>query len=148
MQNYIFTDSTIAILKKSKKTIIIDVDKIRVINKNIKKVIEDNCLINGSSYLGRMKYVKKYLNNKYRLPIIINKDIILIQMNSLRNENSVLIVFKSILNYKEHNNSLFIRCKNNYILKENISKNTFEKEIISCVKINNLINSKKNENFV
>ena len=46
MKNYLLTSSTIAVLKSDKKTIIIDVDKIRVINKNIKKVIEDNCLWN------------------------------------------------------------------------------------------------------
>jgi len=148
MENYIINENTIAILKNKNKTIIIDVDNIRVINKNIKFIIECNCLINGSNLNGRKEFIKKLLNIHYKIPIIINYNIILLQINSIKNNNSLFIILNKIKDYKEINNNLNILCVNNYVFSNNISKNSFEKLIINGIKINNIIKYEKNVNFV
>ena len=62
MKNYIIDENTVAVLKSNHKTIIFDVENIRVINKSINKVLEDNCLLNGSSVMGRKNSAEKILN--------------------------------------------------------------------------------------
>ena len=144
MNNYIINENTVAVLKSNKKTIIIDVENIRVINKSINRVLEDNCLLNGSSVIGRKKYAEKYLNIKYKLPVYINKNIILIQLNSLRDSFCLFIVLNKILNFKNINNILNIICVNKYVFISKISKNCFENLIINGVKLNNSLKSQKN----
>jgi len=60
VENYIINNKTIAILKNNNKTIIYDVDNIRVINKNIKRILDENCSFYGSSLSGRKKSAKIY----------------------------------------------------------------------------------------
>ena len=49
MQKHLITKNTIAILKNKKKTIIINVENIQVINKTLNTVLEYNCNFYGSS---------------------------------------------------------------------------------------------------
>ena len=148
MENYIFNKNTIAVLKKKKKTIIIDVDNIRVINKNINKIINNNCLLYGSSLNGRKEYARVILNKTYKLPIFINDNIMLLQINSIRDKNCLFIVLNKFINYKIINNNLLIELANYNYLLSNLSANSFEKIIINGIKINNKIKSKKITNFV
>ena len=148
MENYIFNKNTIAVLKSKKKTIIIDVDNIRVINKNINKIINNNCLLYGSSLNGRKEYARVILNKTYKLPIFINDNIMLLQINSIRDKNCLFIVLNKFINYKIINNNLLIELANYNYLLSNLSANSFEKIIINGIKINNKIKSKKITNFV
>ena len=148
MENYIFNKNTIAVLKSKKKTVIIDVDNIRVINKNINNIINNNCLLYGSSLNGRKEYAKDILNKTYKLPIFINDNIMLLQINSIRDKNCLFIVLNKFINYKIINNNLLIELANYNYLLSNLSANSFEKIIINGIKINNKIKSKKITNFV
>lgn len=144
MKNYIIDENTVAVLKSNNKTIIFDVENIRVINKSINKVLQDNCLINGSSVMGRKNSAEKLLNIKYKAPIYINKNIILIQLNSLRDNSCLFIVLSKILNFKYINNILSIICVDKYVFSNKISENCFEKLIINGVKLNNILKYQKN----
>lgn len=147
MENYIISNNTIAILKKNNKTYIYNVENIRVINKNIKKILELNCYFYGNDLNLVKKYAKKLLNISYKIPIIINKDVILIQINNIRNNNCIFINVNKIIEYKYINNLLEINCYNQKF-QINISKYSFEKLLIKSFILNNLINYKKNINFV
>ena len=146
MNNYFFNEKTIAILKNGKKTIIIDVDNVRVINKNIKKVIENNCLINGSTLEGRKNAINSLIKVYYKQPILINNDIILIQISSLKNKKCLLIVLNKIFYYENMLKNLKIKCANNYIFYVKISKRKFENLVLNGLRLNNIIKSKKNSN--
>ena len=148
MENYIINNKTIAILKKNNKTIIFDVEKKRIINKNIKKVLNYNCNFYGSSLNGRKKCAENLLNIHYKIPIIIDKNIILIQLNSLRSEECLFIVMNKIIDYKYINKKLEILCINSQIFNTNISKESFEKMIINSIKLENNLKWRKNINFV
>lgn len=142
MKDYIINNKTIALLKKNNKTIIFNVENEVVINKNIKSIIENNCLLYGSNMKGRLVYAKNILKKTYKLPIFINKNIILLPLNSLRNEESLIIILNKIIDYKYKNNILYIKCLNNKIFSCNLSKNSFENLIINGVKLNNNLNIK------
>lgn len=139
MENYIINNKTIALIKNNKKTIIIDVNNIRLINRGIKIVLNHNCMLNGKNLDSIKKYGQYYLREKYKIPIIINKNIILIQIYSLRNKNSILLVTNKIIDYEEMANINFlkVKCLNNYLFYVNISKRSLEKLILNSVKLNN-----------
>lgn len=149
MENYIINNKTIALIKKNKKTVIISVDKTEVINKSIKKIIDLSCNFYGSSLEGRINSASTILNNKYKLPILIDdNNITLIQMNSPRNKNCIYLVTNKIINYEILNNLLKIYCVNNVSFKLKLSKNCFEKMLLNSFRINNVLFYRKNGKFL
>lgn len=67
----------------------------------------------------------------------MNNNIILLQLNKMRNNTTIFIVLNNIINYKYKNNNLYIELnnKNNLLIK--ISLNSFEKVLINGIKLNN-----------
>jgi len=67
----------------------------------------------------------------------VNNNIILLQLNKMRNNTTIFIVLNNIINYKYKNNNLYIELnnKNNLLIK--ISLNSFEKVLINGIKLNN-----------
>lgn len=148
MENYIINNKTIAILKKNNQTIIFDVEKVRIINKNIKKILDYNCNFYGSSLVGRKKSAEKLLNIHYKIPLIIDNNIILLQLNGIKEKECLFIVLNKIIDYKYMNKNLKILCVNNQIFNNKISKNSFEKMLVNSIKLNNILKWRKNTNFV
>ena len=142
MENYIISNKTIAILKKDKKTFIYDVDNIRVINKNINKILELNCYFYGIDLNLIKNYAKNILNVSYKVPIYIKNDIILIQLCSLRNKECLILNSNKIINYKLKNKTLEINCEN-FKFSISISKNILERMLLKTILLTNKINNKK-----
>lgn len=76
MKDYVINQKTLAIIKENTLTRIIEVDNSLVINKNILKIIDSSCRYYGSSYKGRIEGSKNILKNKYKLPILINDNLL------------------------------------------------------------------------
>lgn len=151
MNNYIINKKTIALLKQNDKIKIYDVDNLLVFNTKISKIINNSCLLYGSNLKGRKKFAQKFLNIKYRVPIIIseNKKIILLQINGLREEECLFIVGNKIVDYEEINDKVLkIKCINNIEICANISKYSFEKILINYLKLYNNLNYINNMNFL
>jgi len=142
VENYIISNKTIAILKKDKKTFIYDVDNIRVINKNINKILELNCYFYGIDLNLIKNYAKNILNVSYKVPIYIKNDIILIQLCSLRNKECLILNSNKIINYKLKNKTLEINCVN-FKFSISISKNILERMLLKTILLTNKINNKK-----
>ena len=92
---------------------------------------------------GRIKAAKKILNKAYKIPLKINDNITLIQLNSLRKEECLLLVLNKILDYQVENNNLKITLVNNKNFYYKISKCNFENLIINAFKLNNYFKYKK-----
>ena len=150
MENYLITKDTVAILKKDKKTIIYDVENYRVINKNIKTVLNLNCNFYGSTLIGRKKSAENILDIKYKVPIVLDEtsDITLLQLSSLRKDETILLVLNKIVSYHEVLNKLVIKCINNQEFEVNISKNCFEKLLLNSFKLNNVLKWRKSVNLL
>ena len=141
MTNFIINNETVAVLKKNKKIIKYNVDNYEVINKNLNSFLDFNCLYYGSSLKGRIKYAKLSLNISYKCPILISEkeNLILIPLNSLKNEETILIMLNKIKDYQENGDMLSITCVNNQVFSVKLSKYSFEKSIINALKLNNQI---------
>ena len=150
MKDYIIRDNTIALLKKENTTIIYDVENIKVINKNIKTILEENCLFHGCSMKGRIKSISKIINVKYKVPLLISEaeNIVLLQLNAIRDKECLFIVANKIINYVEENDYLKIICIDNQEFNVKISKYSFEKMLINTIKLNNYLKWSKFINFV
>lgn len=150
MEKYLVTNKTIALLKMRKKTIIINVENIEVINKSIKYILEYNCNYYGSSLEGRIKSAKDILNVKYKVPIIIdeNNNIFLITISSIRNDINLYLVTNKILNYEIINEKLVIYSLNNIKITVNLSKNNLENSLLKVFQLNNILKWRKNRNLL
>ncbi len=151
MNNYIINDKTIAIRKLDKKTIIYDVENIRVINKNIINILNLNCMFYGSNYVGRKRSAEQILHIKYKAPLIIseNPNIIMLTINSIRKNSALFIVVNKIIDYEiDTDDYVKIICCNKQVFKTNLSKYSFEKMIINAVKLNNYLKWHNSVNFV
>lgn len=150
MENYIINNKTVALLKKFNKTIIYDVDKVIVINKNIKKIIDNSCFYYGSSLKGRINCGKSILNIKYKVPIMIDEssNLVLIQLNSPRKEICLYLITNKIINYNKIYDKLNINCVNNINFIYNLSQNNFEKLLINSFRLNNVLNYRKSLKFL
>jgi len=147
VENYIISNKTIAILKNNLKTIIYDVDNIRIISKNINKILELNCNFYGNDINFIKNQTKKILNIKYKVPLIINNDIILIQINNLRSNECLFLNHNKILDYRKIDKLIEINCINRNFYSK-ISKNSLEKNLLNVMKLNNILKYKKIANFV
>ena len=143
MENYIINNKTVAILKKNNQTIIYNVDNIVVINKKVNKILKDNCLLYGCSMDGRKKSAQRILKKSYKLPLMINDNITLLQLNSLRKNECLFIVLNKIVDYEFNKLKLKIICVNNNIFSTNISKYSFENLMLNAIKLNNHLNWQK-----
>ncbi len=150
MENYLITKDTVAILKKDKQTIIYDVENYRVINKNIKTVLNLNCNFYGSTLIGRKKSAENILDIKYKVPIVLDEasDITLLQLSSLRKDETILLVLNKIVSYQEMMDKLIIKCINSQVFEVNISKNCFEKLLLNSFKLNNVLKWRKSVNLL
>ena len=150
MEKYLINNKTIALLKLKDKTLIINVDKTMVINKSINKVLNYNCNYYGSNKNGRLISAKYILNSKYKVPIIVddNNNIILINLTSSRNTTCLYLVTNKIVDYDIIFNKLKITCYQNITFYVNISKNILDNLLIKSIKLNNILNYRKNVNFL
>ena len=142
MVNYLINEKTIAIRKVNKKTIIYDVDNIRVINKNIKNLLNINCNFYGSSLDGRINSAKKILNIKYRVPFLLDElnNIILIPLNSIRDNHCLYLIQNKIINYEMDQHLLKVICCNKHIFYLKTSKYSFElNNHLKCLKLKNIV---------
>ncbi len=93
------------------------------------------CLQSGSSLQGRLDF-GKYLLNTTKIPIYINKDIILFPTESIRRYNSVLINYKNIISYNEIDDFIRVVFKDLREIYVNISMYSFEKQVEKAHEIN------------
>lgn len=143
---YINNETLVIIPISSKTTRIIEKNQEIIDNNSSMKIIDYNCKINGSSYIGRYESAKLLLEKKSKLPIIIEEknDIIYIPTNSIRNDECCWISYNNIVNYYKNDKKVTIVFENNKKVDLNISYNIFEKQINKVVK---LLAIKKMNNF-
>ncbi len=150
MKNYILDNNTIALKKVGTKTVIYKESEVKEFKTNIKMVIDFNCNYYGSSWEGRKKCAQNILKIKYRVPIIIDiyHNIILLQLNSIRNKECLFLVANKIIDYEEKEGKLKITCYHNNVFYTSLSKSSLEKMLLQSFKLANTLKSRKNTNFV
>lgn len=146
MDIYYISSKTLALIPIGlKKTHIIEEDDEFDINKSFMNIIDYNCKINGSSYIGRYESSKLLIGISSKLPILLEEKgrEIYIPTNSIRNENCWWISYNNIKDYYKKGKNVILVFKNNQNLLLDISFKVFEKQILKVNKLIFKLNSKK-----
>ena len=145
MKNYIINKNTCAIVKKNKNTLIIEDEKVFLVNSSILTIINNSCKYYGSDYRGSLNSVNCILRSKYKNPILINENynLILFPTESIRNNNAMFINYKKIINYDLYYDIIRIFFTNKIMLTTKISKYIFSEQLLKCVIFNNILNLRK-----
>lgn len=120
-----------------KKTHIIEDEREFDIEDSFMNIIDYNCKINGSSYIGRYESSKLLIGSSSKLPILleeIEKEIY-IPTNSSRNKNCWWISYNNLKDYYKNNKNVVLVFKNNKKIELDISFKVFEKQILKVNKL-------------
>lgn len=150
MENYFINSETLMLMPVDKKeTMVIELDKKILVNKNIMDIVNDSCCYFGSNYAGRYQGSKRLLNMSYKLPIIIEdfNDLIFFPTSSSRQENCCWISLNNIENYKKINKKTTVIFKNDISVEVNISYGSFENQVFRATMLLTKISKRKKESM-
>ena len=148
---YIIEEKTLALIPQGKKTKILEYSKETIKNYSIKKVIEYNCYINGSTLTGRRHASSYLIGASYKPPIIIDEiqKIILVPTHSYRNPECIWLVLNNILKYElKSEKQVTVIFKNEQKLDLNISYSMFDKQIFRATRLESVIRSQKYKKYL
>lgn len=147
MDNYEICSKTLAVIPigLDKTKIIEEENKEIYVENSFMNIIDYNCIINGSTYLGRYESSKLLVGKTETLPILIEETnkLIFIPTKSSRNSMCCWISYNKIKDYYKKNNNIIIIFKNNEKIDFDISINIFEKQLLKVMKLMFQLNSKK-----
>ena len=141
MEKYIINKDTLYIKKEENKVIIREDNRLINTKLKITKILDNSCMVYGSSFKGRKDFVNKVLNSKYKNPIFIDNDKIFLCVGSIRNKEFVVINVDKIISINKNNELIVVKFSNCSEIKLNISLNSFYNLIIKCVLLKNIINN-------
>ena len=143
MEKYVINKNTMYLKKEGNNLIIREDNKLLNINSNILKVLDNSCILYGSSYKGRRDYVNTMLNYKYKNPIYINDDLIFFLIGNFRSNEFILINVDKVLVINKNINNIVIKLINDIEINIDISINSLYNLIIKCILLKNIINNSK-----
>ena len=146
METYEFSSKTLALIPIGLNKIhIIEEDDELDINNSFMNIIDYNCKINGSSYLGRYESSKLLIGLSSKLPILLEEigREIYIPTNSIRNMNCCWISYNNLKDYYKNDKKVVLVFKNNKKITLDISYKVFEKQILKVNKLLLKLNCKK-----
>ena len=94
-----------------------------IVNKNVNKIIDNNCKYYGSSYRGRCEGTKALTGIKSKCPIIIeeSRNLIFFPTGSVRENNNCWLALNHIKNYNSNIFGSDVTFKNNKKISLDIS---------------------------
>ncbi|WP_106496092.1 competence protein ComK [Lentibacillus sp. Marseille-P4043] len=95
------------------------------------KILQNSCLINGSSLLGRRTAVKQILKTRSKLPIpvIPEKDVFMLPTASTKSKDCVWLSFYHIEYYEQRDNRTYVSFYDGSGIYVNSSENTIDMQI-------------------
>lgn len=124
---------------------IVNIDKTIEISVNCKKLMDNTCLLFGSSLSGRIESSRKWLGCDYKLPIVLDeiRNIIFFPTRSIESLSNIWISFNIIEDYKAKDNGIELILKNGDTYFLNESYNVFENQYIRAFKLHKRIEKMK-----
>lgn len=148
LSDYIINEGTLAITPYGKRSsLIYDVKGEYVVNKNPNKLMELNCLRNGSSYKGRLCSTELLTGISYKAPVMVieSDNIVFFPTSSPRLKTCLWINNNNIngVNYDEDKNVCIINFSNDFNLEVDMSLNVINNQIYKASRLESI--SRKNK---
>ncbi len=146
MKEYEINDETMALIQLGEdKTKIIEENKEYVVNKNAYSIMDDSCKYFGSSYVGRVEGSKNMIGYEYKLPIIVeeSRKLIFFPTSSPNSEDCSWISLKHVDDVEKNTESTILRFKNGSKVKLNISKASFNNQLLRSTRLESVLNARK-----
>lgn len=138
--NYRVNDETLALIPNGyDSSQIIENNQNYIVNKTTFRVIEDSCAYFGVNYKSRLEGALKFINTKYKVPIIIQETnrLIFFPITSPTRGNTTWISFNNIENYYPCKNkrNTFVEFKNGFKMYFDISFYSFNQQYLKAAKL-------------
>ena len=147
MKKYEINKGTLAVIGITEnESKVIEYDKSYSILDNSYQIMEDSCNYFGSTMEGRIKGTKKMIGINYKVPIIIEEsnDLIFFPLSEIEGVNCIWISLGWFDRVEEINNKTYICFKNGKKIPTKVSKYTIENQVSRALKLNYLLNDRKN----
>lgn len=148
MNSYRINNKTLAVIPiENNKTKIYEIDDVIVVNRNSKKIIEDNCEYYGSSYEGRRKGTAELIGITHKSPIMIEEsnNLVFFPTCSPRIKECAWISLNNIDNYSRYDNNSIIRFCNNLTLELKVSNKIINNQVLKATRLESVLRKRKDE---
>lgn len=148
MNSYRINNKTLAVIPiENNKTKIYEIDDVVVVNRNSKKIIEDNCEYYGSSYEGRRKGTAELIGITHKSPIMIEEsnNLVFFPTCSPRIKECAWISLNNIDNYSKYDNNSIIRFCNNLTLELKVSNKIINNQVLKATRLESVLRKRKDE---
>ncbi len=138
-KNYIINEKTYYLNESNNDLIVNELGEEHIINDlSEKKVLEQSCLYYGCSLKGRKDGTKNLINEKYKVPVMVNEKKLLtfFSIISRGNTTTVWLSYNNIESYHQiSKNKVLINFKNNYSKTFHTSYYVFHHQILKCSRL-------------
>lgn len=144
MRDYLINSNTLAIIPlDSKKSMVYEKDSSFIVNRNPNFIINRNCILHGSSIVGRLKATQILTGYTYKAPILISEkdNLIFFPTSSPRLKSVSWINLSSIERcyYSISKNMTSIKFNNNKVIDFDISISIMNNQILRATRLESQI---------
>lgn len=146
--NYEINEETMALIPINENhTRIIELKEEYIVKQSAFDILEENCIYYGSTYDGRIKAAQKMLNFSYKLPLLVEETekLIFFPTKSSTSEDCCWINPEFVLKREKCGKEIYVEFKNGVREKFNISKLSFENQLLRANMLDSLISKRINK---
>lgn len=143
--NYEVNQDTLVVIPNGQcKCKVIEKRKSYNLNRNSFRVIEESCEYFGASYKSRLEGSHKYINIRYKAPIVIEESsrIIFFPISSVTRKNTTWISYNNVLDYqpsKSYKNMTIVRFKNGFKMEIPVSYYSFNNQYLKASRLSAVV---------
>ncbi len=146
MESYEINKDTVALIPKDNNhTIVYEVDKSFVVNKNPLRIVEESCEYFGSSLEGRQIGTSKLVGFTHKVPVIIEEsfDIIFFPTLSPRNDDCAWLSYSHIFKPDKFKDKTIVELKNGKKILVDVSTAIIDNQLYRCSRLKEILNLRK-----
>lgn len=147
LDSYYINRATCAIIPIEKDVSqIYEINDSYIVEKSVKKIVEESCRYYGCTYKGRVDGSKKILNMTYKLPIVIEEfhNLVFFPTSSPRFGSCIWLSLNNIVNYEKILNGSRIIFQNKREIVFEISYYSLENQIFRASLLESIITRRRN----
>lgn len=142
LKEYEINSCTVALIPLSNFTTkVIETEKVLIVDKTCKEVVNDSCKFFGSSLQGRCDGTKAMVGFNYKAPIIVEEthQIIFFPTHSPRLNECMWFALNYIEDYTEQADNTVVKFKNGQILEVKVSTTSIENQILRATRLESVL---------